>query len=91
MPLSPTSLVVAQSAAFPQPGKVNLLLAGIVGLVALDLTVDSSTSFINFGAFRVFAFVNILVIAQYMRDRHTHPRNVFSWVVAALIGLAVII
>lgn len=70
---------------------VNLLLTGIVGLVALGLTVASSTSFINFGAFTAFAFVNISVIAQYLRDRHTLSRNVFSWVVAPLIGLGVVI
>src|SRR5699024_10133173 len=48
----------------------NLVLTGAVGLVALALTVASSTSFINFGAFTAFAFVNISVLAQYVRDRH---------------------
>lgn len=69
----------------------NLLLTGAVGLVALTLTVSSSTSFINFGAFTAFAFVNISVIAQYLRDRNETPRNALSWVLQPLIGLAVIV
>ena len=69
----------------------NLVLTGAVGLIALGLTVASSTSFINFGAFTAFAFVNIAVISQYWRDRKTVKRNALSWVLQPLIGLAVII
>lgn len=65
----------------------NLLLTGGIGLLALVLSVTTSTSFINFGAFTAFAFVNISVIAQYFRDRGTTPRNPLTWVVAPLIGL----
>lgn len=65
----------------------NLLLTGGIGLLALVLSVTTSTSFINFGAFTAFAFVNISVIAQYFRDRATKPRNPLTWVVAPLIGL----
>jgi amino acid transporter len=70
---------------------VNLLLTGAVGLLALRLSVSTSTSFINFGAFTAFAFVNISVIAQYLRDRDRVARNPLSWVLQPLIGLAVII
>lgn len=70
----------------------NLLLTGGVGLLALFLTVSSSTSFINFGAFVAFAFVNISVIFQFMRDRKAGVNhNPIAWIVAPLIGLAVII
>jgi amino acid transporter len=69
----------------------NLLLTGAVGLIALTLSVSTSTSFINFGAFTAFAFVNISVIAQYVRDRSTVTRNPMSWIVQPLIGLAVVI
>ncbi len=69
----------------------NLVLTGVVGLIALGLTVASSTSFINFGAFTAFAFVNIAVISQYWRDRKKVKRNAFSWILQPLIGLAVII
>jgi amino acid transporter len=70
---------------------VNLLLTGAVGLLALRLSVSTSTSFINFGAFTAFAFVNISVIAQYLRDRDRVARSPLSWVLQPLIGLAVII
>jgi amino acid transporter len=69
----------------------NLLLTGAVGLIALGLTVSSSTSFINFGAFTAFAFVNISVIALYLRQRGATRRGVVSWVIQPLIGLAVIV
>jgi amino acid transporter len=69
----------------------NLLLTGAVGLIALGLTVSSSTSFINFGAFTAFAFVNISVIALYLRQRSVTRRGVVSWVIQPLIGLAVIV
>jgi putrescine importer len=69
----------------------NLLLTGAVGLLALALSVSTSTSFINFGAFTAFAFVNISVMAQYIRDRGTITRNPWSWILQPLIGLAVVI
>lgn len=69
----------------------NLLLTGGVGFVALGLTVSTSTSFINFGAFTAFAFVNISVIVLYLRQRHEVRRNVITWVVFPLIGLAVVV
>jgi amino acid transporter len=69
----------------------NLLLTGAVGLIALGLSVSASTSFINFGAFTAFAFVNISVIALYLRQRGATRRGVVSWVVQPLIGLAVIV
>lgn len=70
---------------------INLVLTGAVGFAALGLTVSSSTSFINFGAFTAFAFVNISVVSQYLRDRATVDRNPVSWILQPLIGLAVII
>lgn len=80
---------------------INILLTGAIGFIALALTVSSSTSFINFGAFVAFAFVNISVIGQFIRDRN-QPQNTntakrsgllhtLSWVVQPAIGLAVII
>jgi putrescine importer len=69
----------------------NLLLTGVVGLLALFLTVETSTSFINFGAFTAFAFVNISVIALFLRQRHEVHRTVLGWVVQPLIGLVVIL
>ena len=47
----------------------GIALVGVVGLVALTLDVSTSTSFINFGAFTAFTFVNLSVIALYLRER----------------------
>lgn len=71
----------------------NLLLTGLVGFAALGLTVASSTSFINFGAFCAFAFVNIAVIVAYYRRLHVEdgPRNVITWVIFPLLGLVFIL
>jgi len=70
---------------------VNLLLTGVAGLIALGLSVSTSTSFINFGAFTAFAFVNISVIAFYARTRKEGGKSWVSWVLQPLIGLGVII
>ena len=47
----------------------GIVLIGLVGLGALALDVTTSTSFINFGAFTAFTFVNVCVIAPWLRDR----------------------
>jgi len=43
----------------------NIVICGVVALLALKLDVTSSTSFINFGAFLAFTFVNLSVIFHY--------------------------
>lgn len=68
----------------------NLILTGLIGFIALFLTIESSTSFINFGAFTAFAFVNISVIILYFKQKHTERRTVISWIVQPLIGFSVI-
>ncbi len=70
---------------------LNLMLMGAVGFLALFSTVANATSFINFGAFTGFTFVNISVIVFYFRNRGTRQLNPFSWVLAPLIGLGVCI
>ncbi|MFG2356768.1 APC family permease [Streptomyces sp. NPDC048521] len=68
----------------------NVLLTGAIGLIALRMDVATSTSFINFGAFTAFTFVNVSVIATYVRERRrgAHP-GVLPYVVAPAIGAAV--
>lgn len=46
----------------------NLALAGLVGMVALYLDVATSASFINFGAFLAFTFVNLSVISLFLKN-----------------------
>ncbi|WP_328614198.1 APC family permease [Amycolatopsis sp. NBC_00355] len=65
----------------------GIVLTGIVGLVALALDVSTSTSFINFGAFTAFTFVNVSVIATWLRDRS--GKRALTWVVFPVIGAVV--
>jgi putrescine importer len=74
----------------------NILLTGVIGLIALRLNVATSTSFINFGAFTAFTFVNLSVIATFLRDRRagTSGRllpNVLVPAVGALVDLWLLI
>jgi amino acid transporter len=68
---------------------LNILLTGVVGLIAVRMDVATSTSFINFGAFTAFTFVNVSVIATYLRRRRAgeRPRRL-TYVVAPAIGAA---
>ncbi|MDX6364066.1 MAG: hypothetical protein QOC85_3076, partial [Streptomyces sp.] len=68
----------------------NILLTGAIGLIALGLDVATSTSFINFGAFLAFTFVNVAVIATYLRLRREGERpNPLTYAVAPAIGAVV--
>ncbi|MFF1280510.1 APC family permease [Streptomyces sp. NPDC058299] len=69
---------------------LNIALTGAVGLIALRLDVAASTSFINFGAFTAFTFVNVSVLATYVRRRRAgeSPRPL-SYLVAPAIGAVV--
>lgn len=67
-----------------------VLLTGIIGLLALGLTVESSTSFINFGAFTAFTAVNIAVIATAVRQRQAHGvRGLMLWYGAPAVGAVI--
>ena len=69
---------------------LNILLTGVVGLIAVRMDVATSTSFINFGAFTAFTFVNVSVIATYLRRRRAGERpHRLTHVVAPAIGAAV--
>ncbi|MDN4612274.1 APC family permease [Arthrobacter burdickii] len=69
---------------------VNLVITGIVGLVAVFLDVATSTSFINFGAFTAFTLVNVSVIAYYLREKRTgRSLNPFSYLVIPAVGAVV--
>ncbi|MFH8572500.1 APC family permease [Streptomyces sp. NPDC017993] len=69
---------------------LNILLTGVVGLIAVRMDVATSTSFINFGAFTAFTFVNVSVIATYLKRRRAGERpHPLGYVVAPAIGAAV--
>jgi putrescine importer len=46
---------------------VNIVLTGLVGLAGLFLDLATAASFVNFGAFIAFTFVNVSVIAHALR------------------------
>jgi len=67
-----------------------VLLTGVIGLLALGMTVESSTSFINFGAFTAFAAVNIAVIATARRQRiAARGRALVLWYGAPALGAVI--
>lgn len=69
---------------------VSLLALGAVGFIALFLDVTTSTSFINFGAFTAFTFVNVAVIAWYLSRRNSGEKyNSLNWVILPALGVAV--
>jgi amino acid transporter len=69
--------------------KAAILLTGLVGLLAVFLSVESSTSFINFGAFSAFCAVNLAVVATALRERRAPGPNLVGWFLAPLIGFAI--
>ena len=70
---------------FHTPG-ANLVITGIIGLIALFLDGATSTSFINFGAFTAFTLVNASVVFHYVRQRRAgHQLNPVSYVVVPVI------
>jgi amino acid transporter len=62
----PSSLFGKLHTRFKTP-YVTIFIVGAIGLLALKMDVTTSTSFINFGAFIAFTFVNLCVIAEYFR------------------------
>jgi len=65
----------------------NIIVTGIIALLALKMTVTTSTSFINFGAFSAFTFVNISVIAHYfIKGKRRSFKDTILFLVLPLIG-----
>jgi amino acid transporter len=65
---------------------LNILLSGATGLIALRLDVATSTSFINFGAFTAFTFVNLSVIALFLKSGERGWKRVLTDLVVPAIG-----
>ncbi|MEP4527737.1 MAG: APC family permease, partial [Paracoccaceae bacterium] len=67
----------------------NLVLAGLVGLVALYLDVVTSASFINFGAFLAFTFVNLSMVSLFLKKHEALAESSFlTTLVIPLAGAA---
>lgn len=65
----------------------NLGMVGIIGLLAIAMDITTSTSFINFGAFITFTFVNITVIAHYfVKEKRRTAKGIILYLLLPLIG-----
>ncbi|MDF3933625.1 APC family permease [Pseudomonas citronellolis] len=66
----------------------SIVLCGVVALLALEMDVTTSTSFINFGAFLAFSLVNLSVIFHYwIRRGERGLRGAVLFLAFPLIGL----
>ncbi len=66
---------------------LGLMLSGLVGVLAVGLDESTSTSFINFGAFTAFTFVNLSVIAVFVTKRSGQgPGGLLFWVAIPALG-----
>ncbi|HKU35583.1 MAG TPA: APC family permease [Paenarthrobacter sp.] len=83
----PKSFFGKLSARFLTPVN-NILVCGVIGLGAIFMTLETSTSFINFGAFVGFTMVNVSVIVYFFRHR-AKGLNPLTYLVLPLIGAAV--
>jgi amino acid transporter len=63
-----------------------ILLSAVVALLALDMDVTTSTSFINFGAFLTFILVNLSVIFHYWK--HEGRRGFVAFVLYLMLPAA---
>ncbi|MFE7332769.1 APC family permease [Streptomyces sp. NPDC057565] len=71
-----------------------IALTGAVSLFGLDLSLETATSFINFGAFLGFTAVNVCVVVYFVRNRGalgSGAARVLGYVVAPALGVCVTI
>lgn len=69
---------------------LNIVLIGIIGLLALTFDPATSTSFINFGAFTAFTFVNLAVIAYFLRERRAgRKRHPVAYLLLPAVGAVI--
>jgi putrescine importer len=68
----------------------NLVLVGSIAALALNISLELATSFINFGAFLAFATVNLCVIAYFIRSRRQGIKlSINGYIVLPVLGAAV--
>lgn len=65
-----------------------VLVTGAMCFVGLNMTLETATAFINFGAFTAFTAVNLCVLAHYLRNRRS-GLSVVRYIVMPLIGAVV--
>ncbi|KMY55744.1 amino acid permease [Bacillus sp. FJAT-27231] len=66
---------------------LNLVTVALIALLALKMDIATSTSFINFGAFVTFIFVNLSVIGHYyVKKGFRSGKNISLYLTIPLIG-----
>lgn len=67
----------------------NIVLVGVISLLAAAFTLELIAAFINFGALIAFTFVNISVIAWFAirKGRRKTPKDIFTFIVLPGIGM----
>jgi putrescine importer len=68
----------------------NIVLVGLICLLAAAFTLELIASVINFGALIAFTFVNLSVIAWFAvkQGRRRTPRDIFNYIVMPVLGTA---
>lgn len=66
-----------------------ILVCAVVALLALELDVTTSTSFINFGAFLAFSLVNLSVIVHFARQPQKRGLAPYNWCSTCCVRLLV--
>ncbi|KUF08148.1 APC family permease [Leucobacter sp. G161] len=67
----------------------NIVLTGVVSLLAMAFTLEIISAFINFGALIAFTAVNVSVIAWFAikQGRRRTPKDIFNYIVMPGIGM----
>lgn len=81
------AMVRVRASEIPDPAW-NVILVGLVSLLAITPSLELISSFINFGALIAFTFVNLSVIAFFVfrKKRYKTAKDVFSYLVMPLAG-----
>lgn len=66
----------------------NIVLTGVISLLAAAFTLEMISAFINYGALIAFTFVNLSVIAWFAirKGLRKKPKDIFNYIVMPLIG-----
>jgi putrescine importer len=66
----------------------NVILVGVVSLLAISPSLELISSVINFGALIAFTFVNLSVIAHFVfrQKRYKTAKDIFSYLIMPIIG-----
>lgn len=71
-----------------QTPSFNVILVGVISLLAITPSLELVSSMINFGALIAFTFVNLSVIAHFIfhQKRYKTGKDLFSFLIMPLIG-----